>query len=104
MPNRELKAIRQTADAAAVAVDQMGHTVNPLITAMVQLHFELDEAASGELGIEFLQGFYSGLFFALSWVLHNPMPERSHAGLLTDLNVEAARKYINQIDKLANKG
>lgn len=97
----ELKAIRQSADSAAVAVEQLGPTVDPLVTRMVQLHFQMEEAENGELSIEFLQGFHSGLFFALTWLVQHP--GKSATGMITDLSVEAARKYVDKIEKLANK-
>ncbi len=99
-----LRSIRQTADTAAIALDKLGDRVHPAVTRAIAAHFELEKKQTGELGVEFLQGFYSGAFFVHSWLLKTAGPTAAPTQMVAQLTIEAARQYIGHIEKLVEKG
>jgi hypothetical protein len=99
----ELKAIRQTADGATLVVDSLGDFTHPAIKKAISAHFAVEVKENGELGVEFLQGFYSGLMFAQNWLMNTSGPQSQPVELVSQLTIEAARKYLEQIEKQASK-
>ncbi|MHB1163024.1 MAG: hypothetical protein ACYCZZ_00620 [Minisyncoccota bacterium] len=99
----EIKRIRLDADSAADMLDKVGHVVNPVLKAIVDTRFRFAEKEEGEMSLEFLQGFFSGLFFGQNWMIHLPVGDRA-VGFMTQLTLEAARKYLEQIEKCVANG
>lgn len=99
----EIKAIRQDASMAALVVEQLGNTTEPTVRAAVAAHFAVDEEQKGECSLDFLQGFYSGLYFAQNWFLHATGSKSIPTHLISELVIEAARKYTEQIEKNLSK-
>jgi hypothetical protein len=100
----ESKAIRQTAPTALNLIEVLGDSVPPKLAEAIKLQFQAEEEANGKLGLEFLQGFYSGLHFAHDWVTKAFGARDDAAGLIAVLAIEVARKYIERLEEgLPNK-
>ncbi len=99
----EVKQIRLDADTATLMLDALGGMVSPALRALVNEHFRTEVEREGEMSLEFLQGFFSGLFFGQNWLLKTGGREHE-LGLMTQLTLEAARKYLEQIEKSVATG
>ncbi|MHB0865770.1 MAG: hypothetical protein ACYC1Y_02625, partial [Minisyncoccota bacterium] len=66
--------------------------------AVIDTRFRFAERGEGEMSLEFLQGFLSGLFFGQNWMIRISAGDRA-VGFMTQLTLEAARKYLEQIEK-----
>ncbi len=93
-----LLAIRQSSNVAVQIVELFGDTVRPELRNMMEKYFELEVKQNGKLSVEFLQGFFSGLFFANSHLLDVGVEQQKFL-IVTDLAIEAARKYLEQIEE-----
>jgi hypothetical protein len=96
-------ALRQNAISAATVVERLGNMTEPLLREAVAAHFLIEEEQQGELSIDFLQGFFSGVHFAQTWLLKVEGPASKSAQLVSELAIEAARKYIERFEKQVNK-
>ena len=98
------KTIRLDADMAALFLEEADrHQTTPeALQELMQMSFEEDEKVHGVPTIEFLQGFFSGLMLAKG-VLFQTEGGQQSADDVARLAVEAARRYIDRIEKEANK-
>ena len=94
-----LPAVKQNADTAATILDQLGGRIHPVMREAVDSIFGVDIEQNGEHSVEFLQGFFSGLMFANHWLVKTGEPSRKDVLLVADLAIQAARKYLDSIEK-----
>ena len=95
-------AIRQNADVATAVVEKHGNKIHPILRQAIDSNFRIDIAEKGELSVEFLQGFFSGLMFANIWLTDLGRESTPQGQCVADLTVEAARKYLERIEKEVN--
>ena len=92
-------AVRQTADSASDVIEKCGPAPHPTFRKAVDAIFRLDVEESGEHSVEFLQGFFSGLAFAQMWLAAASVNQLDPAVMMvSDLTIEAARKYLEKIE------
>lgn len=96
-------AIRQNASSAALVVEQLGHMTTSSLKELISTYFSTEEEQNGKLSLEFLQGFYSGLNFAQARLARSLGPSSTSTQLITEVAIEAARKYNEEVEKQASK-
>ena len=98
-----LLLIRQSADTAAQMLHALGDTVPPIVKDAIDAHFDIEAKANGMPGVEFMQGFFSGVFFANDWIAKSSASGPA-IGIATNLTLEAARKYLERIEEQLQAG
>jgi len=92
-----LPRIRQALPNAENIADMLGNTVEPNIRKGLEAHLKADEAMHGPLSLEFVHGFFSGLFYGhfMTTKYFNSDP----GGALIAFTVIMAEEYVKRAEK-----
>jgi hypothetical protein len=98
----DIKGLRQNADTATSVIELLGSDPDLVLQNEVLKGLKLDIRQGGPMSLEFLQGFFSGLYLAQNYLGQREGPTPAALGI-TELTVISAELWLKRIDEVLSK-